>query len=82
MQTLNSSSYSWTIFCWKASGRGCWVRGDLSMYADGLRFLCACTAIVRPSNQATNIRGRRIRVDLADSSKLERLLKTKARTGM
>ena len=31
-QTLNSSSYSWTIFCWKASGRGCWVRGDLSMY--------------------------------------------------
>lgn len=32
MQTLNSSSYSCTIFCWKASGRGCCVRGDLSMY--------------------------------------------------
>lgn len=31
-QTLNNSSYSPTIFCWKASGRGCWVRGDLSMY--------------------------------------------------
>lgn len=31
-QTLNSSSYSCTIFCWKASGRGCCVRGDLSMY--------------------------------------------------
>lgn len=39
--TLNSSSYSETTFCWKTSGRACWVKGDGSILHDcGISLSC------------------------------------------